>query len=43
MTKVVQRDGERRIVLAHEDEDVCTACGAVAELRPYGPGGEAKD
>ncbi|MGE0444536.1 MAG: hypothetical protein AB7P99_04855 [Vicinamibacterales bacterium] len=33
-------NGDERVVIEREPDDVCEICGRVAELRPYGPNGE---
>ena len=40
VSRVEVCNGVRTIVLEAEDADVCQLCGAVAETRPYGPGGK---
>ena len=39
MTDVLMVDGVRIVRVKPEDPDVCDLCGAVEELRPYGPRG----
>lgn len=34
------RTGDGIIVICATDSSVCELCGAIAELRPYGPNGE---
>lgn len=39
MTRRVDKDGIRYIVVEEEAPQQCDDCGKIAELRPYGPNG----
>lgn len=40
MTKAVEIDGVRVVMIEPEADGTCELCGNVDELRPYGPRGE---
>jgi hypothetical protein len=40
MTRVVNEDGVRKVIIEDEEPQECKFCGAFEETRPYGPNGE---
>lgn len=39
MSRTIVGDGFKFIIIEPEGDEVCTICGELRELRPYGPGG----
>lgn len=40
MTRIVEKNGLRFLVLEPEPNKTCELCGSVTDCRPYGPNGE---
>lgn len=40
MTRHIDHKGKRLIIIEEEEDAICTKCGKLDELRPYGKDGE---